>query len=243
MAKYLRSKLPEKKNMLMGHKVEYFIASKAVDCLLESEWAVKKEKGPEAIFTTRESVVAFMDKMLRHKIFHRAEAVVVIQKTSESKKSKSSKSTDQHSDDEKKDHKKSSSKTPADGQKDSSKVDNSENESSKTASKPPKAKKKIKLDMHFEQIFVDAKEVFIVVSGSCLLLTCRLNLMQPYVWIYDPIPIKAWFIGLFIVVAAVLICLFPLWPRVVRTYVYYLSVAAAGFLFFIIALAIRKCTT
>lgn len=51
---------------------------------------------------------------------------------------------------------------------------------------------------------------------------------------------KAWFIGLGMVFGAIAICLFPLWPRVVRNYVYYLSIAAAGFLFFIIGLAVLR---
>lgn len=51
---------------------------------------------------------------------------------------------------------------------------------------------------------------------------------------------KAWFIGLGLVIGAIAICLFPLWPRVVRNYVYYLSIAAAGFLFFIIGLAVLR---
>lgn len=86
--------------------------------------------------------------------------------------------------------------------------------------KEKKSKKKVKLDMHLQQVIVDGSE--------------------PYVWIYDPIPLKTWFIGLGLVVGAVLICLFPLWPKIVRTYVYYLSIAAAGFLFFIIGLAVLR---
>lgn len=50
---------------------------------------------------------------------------------------------------------------------------------------------------------------------------------------------KTWLIGGGLVIAAIAICLFPLWPRTVRNYVYYLSIAAAGFLFFIVALAAR----
>lgn len=49
---------------------------------------------------------------------------------------------------------------------------------------------------------------------------------------------KTWLIGGGLVFAAIAICLFPLWPRTVRNYVYYLSIAAAAFLFFIIALAV-----
>ncbi|XP_059478257.1 translocation protein SEC62 [Neocloeon triangulifer] len=83
-----------------------------------------------------------------------------------------------------------------------------------------KKKRKIRLEMHMEQVFAD-----------CL---------DAYVWIYDPIPVYYWFFGSLLVVGAIAICLFPLWPPVVRKGVYYLSVAAAGFLIFIIALAILR---
>lgn len=51
---------------------------------------------------------------------------------------------------------------------------------------------------------------------------------------------RTWLIGGGLVIAAIAICLFPLWPRTVRNYVYYLSIAVAVFLFFIIALALCK---
>jgi len=37
------------------------VASKAVDCLLDSKWA-KAKKGEEALFTTRESVVDYCNR-------------------------------------------------------------------------------------------------------------------------------------------------------------------------------------
>ncbi|KAL8187998.1 UNVERIFIED_CONTAM: Translocation protein S62, partial [Gekko kuhli] len=58
VAKYLRFNCPTKSTNMMGHRVDYFIASKAVDCLLDSKWA-KAKKGEEALFTTRESVVDY----------------------------------------------------------------------------------------------------------------------------------------------------------------------------------------
>lgn len=38
------------------------LASKAVDCLLDSKWA-KAKKGEEAVFTTRESVVDYCNRL------------------------------------------------------------------------------------------------------------------------------------------------------------------------------------
>uniref|UniRef100_T1GP09 Translocation protein SEC62 n=1 Tax=Megaselia scalaris TaxID=36166 RepID=T1GP09_MEGSC len=83
-----------------------------------------------------------------------------------------------------------------------------------------KRKRKIRLDMHSEQVFVDGSEA--------------------YVWIYDPIPIHYWIFGLILLLGAILICLFPLWPPLLRKGVYYLSVAAAGFLVFILALVVIR---
>lgn len=128
--------------------------------------------------------------MLVHKFFHRASKVIVLPKEDKKKK-----------------------KAKSDAEVESSAAED-KNE------KKEKVRKKVKLDMHLQQIMVDANE--------------------PYVWIYDPIPLKTWFIGFGLVIGAVLVCLFPLWPRIVRTYVYYLSVAAAGFLFFIIGLAVLR---
>jgi len=199
VAKYLKSKLPEKRITLLGHKVDYFIASKAVDALLDSKWATG---GDKTIFTTRQSIVNFMETMLVHKFFHRAKKVIVPPKEEKGKKK---------SQQEKK------TKWKSDVEVESSAAEASSSPSTK---KEKKGKTKFKLDMHLEQLFVDAAE--------------------PYVWIYSPIPLKTWFIGAGLVIGAILICLFPLWPRVVRTYVYYLSVVAAGFLFFIIGLAVIR---
>merc|ERR1719418_377834 len=61
-----------------------------------------------------------------------------------------------------------------------------------------------------------------------------------YVWLYDPTPWYYYLAGGAIVLGIIAVCLFPLWPMEMRQGVYYLSVAAAGFLVFIIVLAIIK---
>lgn len=83
-----------------------------------------------------------------------------------------------------------------------------------------KKKRKIRLEMHNEQIIVDGPEA--------------------YVWLYDPTPWYFYLAGTAIVLGIIAVCLFPLWPTEMRQGVYYLSVAAAGFLVFIIVLAIIK---
>jgi len=83
-----------------------------------------------------------------------------------------------------------------------------------------KKKRKIRLDMHSDQMFVDGPEA--------------------YVWIYDPIPMHYWLCGALLVVGAIVVCLFPLWPHSIRKGVYYLSIAAAGFLVLILGLAVLR---
>jgi len=196
IARFLKSNLPPKKATLLGHKVEYFIASRAIDLLLESKWARADKRTDEVKFPNRESVIDFMDNMLHHKFFHRAKTIIVKKEI----KQKDTDSTDESHDTKK-------SKTSA-------------TESPEAKKTKKKEKKKVKFDIHPEQLFVDGNEVF--------------------VWVYDFIPLKTWLIGGGLVIAAIAICLFPLWPRTVRNYVYYLSIAAAAFLFFIIALAVLK---
>ncbi|XP_054165260.1 translocation protein SEC62-like [Oppia nitens] len=212
IAKYMRSKLPPKKTTLLSHKVDYFIASKSVDLLMDSKWAKDDKRQKEALFTSRDSVVTFMDLMLRHKFFHRAKTVVVKKEKKKKLDNEESSCNEEQMKSEKKKFKKDSKETKEEIK------DKEDKEGDKEVKK--KEKKKIKLDMHFEQLFVDENE--------------------PYVWIYDPIPLRTWLFGAGLVFAAIAICLFPLWPRTVRNYVYYLSIAAAALLFFIIGLAVLR---
>jgi len=83
-----------------------------------------------------------------------------------------------------------------------------------------KKKRKIRLEMHYDQVFLDGNDA--------------------YVWLYNPTPWYYYIAGSAIVLGIIAVCLFPLWPMEMRQGVYYLSVAAAGFLVFIIVLAIIK---
>uniref|UniRef100_L7M529 Translocation protein SEC62 n=1 Tax=Rhipicephalus pulchellus TaxID=72859 RepID=L7M529_RHIPC len=199
VARYLRDKLPIKKTTLLSHKVEYFNAAKAVDCLLESPWATGKPKY-EQLFTTRESVVEFMNTLLQHKFFHRAKKIIVT-------KPKKKKEDDDTGGGTPKATKEKKKKDEVDGSK----------EGTEEKKEVEEIKKKLKLDMHLDQYFVDANE--------------------PFVWIYDPVPLRTWIFGTLLVVGAVAVCLFPLWPRTVRDYVYYLSIATAFLLGIVISLA------
>ena len=115
--------------------------------MLESKWAKSDEKS-QAIFTTRESVVDFLETMLRHKFFHRARKIIV---RAEPKKKKTDEVESSAAEDvrEKKEKLKEKKKT------DKKAKDDSEEKVEKR-----KEKKKVKLDMHLEQIYVDGNEVF-----------------------------------------------------------------------------------
>ncbi|XP_032591944.1 translocation protein SEC62 isoform X2 [Drosophila grimshawi] len=222
VAKWLKKNVKTKKTKFLSHVVEYFTSSKAIDGLLKSKFA----EGDNALFTTREQVIEFLDIMLEHKFFHRAKKVPVTLdevRGKLEKKSESSKVLDKEKD-----------KTDASGKgnvKSSSSSDKKDTDleadgdaaqagSAAAVDKKEKKKRKIRLDMHPEQIFVDGSEA--------------------YVWIYDPIPLHYWIIGFTLLLGAIGICLFPLWPPQLRQGVYYLSIAAAGFLVFILTLTIIR---
>ncbi|NXE63569.1 SEC62 protein, partial [Calcarius ornatus] len=106
VAKYLRFNCPTKSTNMMGHRVDYFIASKAVDCLLDSKWA-KAKKGEEALFTTRESVVDYCNRLLKKQFFHRALKVMKMKPDKDTKKEKEKGKAESGKEEEKKSKKES----------------------------------------------------------------------------------------------------------------------------------------
>lgn len=142
VAKYLRSKLPKKSTTLLRDKVDYFIASKAIDCLLDSKWASTKQPDQdEPLFTTRESIVEFLNVMLEHRLFHRASKIVVVKDKKKNKDADDGNATDS-SLNKKKDKKKA-------------------NEDQDDKKEKKKEKKKIKLDIHMDQVVVDSNEPYV----------------------------------------------------------------------------------
>lgn len=177
--------------------------------------ASKFAQGENCLFPHRQAAIDFLDSMLAHKLFHRARKVPVTEQELRGRKKK---------------EENESKEVTGDEVKASKKKDNTDAESSHAEGKPEvkqepkeKRKRKIRLDMHPEQLVVDGHEA--------------------YVWIYDPIPWHYWVLGILVVAAAVLVCLFPLWPPELRKAVYYLSIAAAGFLVFILGLVILRAVT
>ncbi|XP_075426948.1 translocation protein SEC62 [Ascaphus truei] len=220
IAKYLRFNCPSKSTNMMGHRVDYFIASKAVERLLDSKWA-KAKKGEEALFTNRESVVEFCNRLLKKQFFHRALKVMKMKPEKEKEKGK----TDSGKEEEKK-SKKEVSKEEKTAKKEKEKKkegDKEEGKKDETPGTPKKkeTKRKFKLEPHEDQVFLDGNEV--------------------YVWIYDPVHFKTFAMGLILVIAVIAATLFPLWPAEMRVGVYYLSVGAGCFVASILLLAVARC--
>uniref|UniRef100_A0A673ACM5 Translocation protein SEC62 n=1 Tax=Sphaeramia orbicularis TaxID=375764 RepID=A0A673ACM5_9TELE len=219
----LRFNCPTKSTNMMGHRVDYFIASKAVDCLLDSKWA-KAKKGEEALFTTRESVVDYCNRLLKKQFFHRALKVMKkklekdTKKEKEKDKDKEKIKSDSSKEEEKKGKKEKEKKKESEtGESKKDKNDDSPG----TPKKKKEVKKKFKLEPHEDQLFLDGNEV--------------------YVWIYDPVHFKTFAMGLILVIAVIAATLFPLWPAEMRVGVYYLSVAAGCFVASILLLAVARC--
>ncbi|KAK6302336.1 hypothetical protein J4Q44_G00266910 [Coregonus suidteri] len=226
VAKYLRFNCPTKSTNMMGHRVDYFIASKAVDCLLDSKWA-KAKKGEEAVFTTRDSVVDYCNRLLKKQFFHRALKVMKkkpekdIKKDKEKEKEKEKAKGDSGKEEEKKGKKEKEKKKDAKDAEASDVKKEKSDDSPGTPKKKKDVKKKFKLEPHEDQLFLDGNEVF--------------------VWIYDPVHFKTFAMGLILVIAVIAATLFPLWPAEMRVGVYYLSVAAGCFVASILLLAVARC--
>ncbi|XP_047145145.1 translocation protein SEC62 isoform X1 [Hydra vulgaris] len=86
IAKHLRFNLETKKATMYGDEAFYFFGSKAVDFLLDSKWA-KGDSKLSVQFTHRESVVAFLTKLLNYgKFFTRAHLNKIEKKVKDIKK-------------------------------------------------------------------------------------------------------------------------------------------------------------
>ncbi|KAK0089883.1 hypothetical protein PV325_004906 [Microctonus aethiopoides] len=164
----------------------------------------------QTIFETREQIVDFLDIMLKHKFFHRAKKVVVTEEELNKLRGLKKKGKDCCKEEKK----------YLEKEKDCIETEGKDKDDDNNKEKETKKKPKVRLEMHMEQYFSDCNDA--------------------YVWIYEPIPVYYWFFGTLVVLGAIGVCLFPLWPLTIRHGVYYLSVAAAGFFVFILALAVLR---
>ncbi|XP_015515159.1 translocation protein SEC62 [Neodiprion pinetum] len=210
VAKWIRSNVPSKKTKFLNHNVQYFTGTRAVDALLE------KSPWNKTLFETREQITSFLDSMLKHKFFHRAKKVVL----SEQELSKIRGAKKKGKDNGKPESKEDKKSLEKDEGKEKDAADPKDNDDKQEEKKELKKKPKVRLEMHLDQYFADSNDA--------------------YVWIYDPIPVYYWLIGTLVVLGTIGVCLFPLWPPSIRQGVYYISVTAAGFLVFILALAVIR---
>lgn len=210
IARYLRLKCPNRQANLVGMKVDYFIASKLIDCLMESKWGPgtldPKSLPADAktpLLETRHACFKYMQRLMQKQLFYRA--IKIYKEQPADAVNESSSNLRKRKNKENKENKEEAKPESTPG---------------KTSSEKKEPKKKFKLEMHEEQKFIDTNE--------------------PYVWVYDPTSVTTYIIGLLLILGAIGICCFPLWPSNVREGVYYLSLAGSGFLGSIVALALLK---
>lgn len=231
MAKFLRLKCQSKQGNLNGMKIDYFVGSKLVDCLMESKWGpnystakkpttttttetntnTKNIVNKDAVLGSRAACVALMQRLHNKQLFYRAFKIYKDEQPGSEAVDSSDKTPNLR---KRKKEVASGPETTPNTQKSSPDTPNSAKAQQK------ESKRKFKLELHQDQKFVDSSE--------------------PFVWIYDPVSTKTYIIGGLLILGAIGICLFPLWPSQVREGVYYLSLAGATFLGAVLSLALLK---
>lgn len=198
---YIPISIINKNKLYLKSNCIFCLASKALDALMVSKFG----QGDDCLFATRELAIEFLDTMLVHKFFHRAKKVPVTD--AELRRGKKpmddgTATTTRKETTSKKTTKNDGKVTDAEsshvecGGKSSAGTGVCAGDAAATKVEKEKKKRKIRLDMHPDQVFVDGPEA--------------------YVWIYDPIPMHYWLFGALLVVGAIVICMFPLWPPSLR---------------------------
>ena len=214
IARFLRLSCPNKQGNLMGMKVDYFVGNKLVDCLMESKWGPGTLTPNKQELKASQNVPYFTNRHACVSFMQRMMNKQLFCRTVKVYKESNG------------DKKTSSDSTPtlrkrkAVKEKEEPSDTPQATKSSSQQQKENQQKKKFKLEMHEEQKFVDLNE--------------------PFAWVYDPTSTKTYIIGSLLIIGSIAICLFPLWPSIVREGVYYLSLAGAGFLGVILGLALFK---
>lgn len=244
ITKFLRFNVPRKSTVMQKQAVEYFSGSKAVDTLMDSQWA-KRKKGVDQLFVCREDASRYLDELLQKKFFYRVEKIELGSKNKNDKAIDQSKNkTDNNEQSEKLSESKNAveevpmePETTLRRRKKDKLTDNTEDEKnndsgsnkakgkSKKDKKPKdkeatKVKKRYKLIPHEDQKFFDSKDI--------------------YIWIYNPVGWRTIVMGIAVLLCVVAATLFPLWPPEVRLGVYYLSVAGGIFIGCIFGIALAR---
>ncbi|XP_012871604.1 PREDICTED: translocation protein SEC62 [Dipodomys ordii] len=175
-------------------------------------------------FYCEHSIKFFSPRLLKKQFFHRALKVMKMKYEKDIKKEKDKGKAESGKEEDKKSKKENikeeKTKKEKEKKKDGEKEESKKEETPGTPKKK-ETKKKFKLEPHDDQVFLDGNEV--------------------YVWIYDPVHIKTFVMGLILVIAVIAATLFPLWPAEMRVGVYYLSVGAGCFVASILLLAVARC--
>lgn len=225
VAKCLKFNAPSKEGKFEGNNVRYFMGSKIVDFLLESQWSSKKSKS-NPLFSTRPTCVAYCSRLLSKGFFCRVEKQEKKKKELESRMKEDAGSLVKRGKSKRDSGKTRKAEEEGDGLKageqsaEEKSQDQTRDDSSNEDGNKKKKKKLPRLNFHGDQKFVDGLDL--------------------YVWLYDPVPIKTFIIGLLLVVGAIAVCLFPLWPPEIKLGIYYLSCAAFGFIGVILSLCVVR---
>lgn len=187
IAKYIRFNCPTNTTMFQENEAHYFSGSKAVDTLLNSTYGNKAKGEPK--FADRNTCIHYIQELMDLGMFFRAKKLVPKKDKETKKKDKKDSDVSASEQDDKKDEKE-------------------EKDDKKPAADGEKKKKKVKLEYHQSQVFLDDKDV--------------------YVWIFDPTPLWKKLVGFGMVVVTIVGCCFPLWPMWMRQGVWYLSMAGLG---------------
>lgn len=231
VAKFLRFNVPAREGKFHNMEVHCFFASAAIDALMESKWSASKNP-KDPLFINRNSCISYCQRLLQKGLFHRAEKVQRKKDKDRGDKSRKKKGKEPSEKEEtgtgdelrERKSKKKSKKEKEESSTEKEQVAEKETDEKKEDKKDEGKKKKekrLKLVMTDDQRFIDGEE-------------------NIYVWIYDPVHAKTLVIGSLIVLGAIALCLFPLWPEEVRIGVYYVSLAAAGFVGFILSLVVVR---
>ena len=209
VAKHLRFNLRTKAAVVKREKVEYFIGSAAVDCLMSSKWAVEKDDA------TTESERAEAKKAITPKFFTRADAVTFCNRLVELRymvrvNKVEVKSTSDNQDvggDDESGQPVSKQAKPSDDEQVVKRQTRAKAKVEESGTSTKKRKKRYKFEVHAKQQFRDTDDL--------------------YIWKYNPPSMSTYVIGFIVVLGAIAWTLQPLWPESTRVALWYIAVVAA----------------
>ncbi|KAL5104424.1 Translocation protein SEC62 [Taenia crassiceps] len=247
VCKYLYRSLPSSEGRLGGCRVNYFSASSAVECLLQSKWADPLPKGRRHCSVYGETFGEAINRKVKRKGSGKEK-----EDEEEKKKSRTHRSAEWKSS-----RKKEVVQTEVDASalsekwlaptrsvttkrsrssvaKESSFMSYFVSCASSPSSTSTKRKKPTRLEYAVDQVFVLEDEVEGEGEGESV-----------YVWIYEAPPnLITWLLGLALIAGVIACCAFPMWPWQARQGAYYVTLVALtllGALLFLATLRALLC--